>query len=92
MDFFSRTAVEERSDLTTTMGPDDKPAPKKIKFRSISTTTEPFPNYNKVEDINSLRQRSKSEQKYKRKDRLEGSEGRYCSVRSDFCHNVYYIK
>lgn len=74
------------------MGPDDKPATKKIKFRSISTTTEPFPNYNKVEDINSLRQRSKSEQKYKRKDRLEGGEGRYFSVRSDFCHNVYYIK
>lgn len=63
------------------MDPDDKPAPKKIKFRSISTTTEPFLNYNKVEDINSLRQRSKSEQKYKRKDRMEGGDGKYCLFR-----------
>lgn len=46
--------------------------PRKIKFRSISTTTEPLLGLsNRVEDISSVRQRSKSEQKYKRVDGLE---------------------
>lgn len=47
------------------MEPDAKNMQKRIKFRSISTTTEP------VLDSSSLRQRSKSEQKYKKVDSSE---------------------
>uniref|UniRef100_A0A1B6K9F4 TAPT1-like protein n=1 Tax=Graphocephala atropunctata TaxID=36148 RepID=A0A1B6K9F4_9HEMI len=57
------------------MGPDDKGVSKKLKFRSISTTTEPLLGYgNRVEDLSALRQRSKSEQKYKKKDTSDNSD------------------
>ncbi|XP_046687249.1 protein TAPT1 homolog, partial [Homalodisca vitripennis] len=57
------------------MGPDDKGVSKKIKFRSISTTTEPLlGSGSRVEDLSTLRQRSKSEQKYKKKDTSDNSD------------------
>ncbi|KAG8266675.1 Transmembrane anterior posterior transformation protein 1 [Homalodisca vitripennis] len=57
------------------MGPDDKGVSKKIKFRSISTTTEPLlGSGTRVEDLSTLRQRSKSEQKYKKKDTSDNSD------------------
>lgn len=48
---------------------------KKIKFRSISTTTEPIFDGNKTDDMCYLRPRSKSELKYKRKETTSISEG-----------------
>lgn len=53
---------------------------KKIKFRSISTTTEPVFDGNKTDDMCYLRPRSKSELKYKRKETTsisEGDEGKF---------------
>lgn len=48
---------------------------KKIKFRSISTTTEPLLDGSKTDDMYYLRPRSKSELKYKRKETTSISEG-----------------